>query len=379
MIALHLIKTTVGASWALKQIEVLVGLGCCIHVVLPEDSGLADAYRAAGAHIHVLNVDIAQVKSPLSFIRSALKLRKLVREIGPDIVHSHFVGTTLFMRMALWGMGIARVFQVPGPLHLESTITRNAEIMLATAKDYWIATCARTRKYYLDAGIADNRIFSTFYGTDVSRFSPGVKGYLRSQLGLAPGVKIIGMVAYVYPPKKWLGQERGIKGHEDLIDAGEIVFKSRDDVVLVFVGGAWGKSEDYYSSVLAYGKARLGEKGYFLGTRSDVSKIYPDFDLVVHPSHSENLGGAAESLLMGVPTIATNIGGFPDIVLPGKTGWLVPAHNPAAMAAAILEVLNNPEEASRRSVAGRLLAEKELDVKKTASDVYSFYKSILSH
>ena len=209
-------------------------------------------------------------------------------------------------------------------MHLEKTITRKVDISLANKYDYWIPTC-HLSKTYLQEGIAENRLTTIFYGSDISVFDHNQpQGRLRSELDILDDTKIIGMVAFVYPPKKWLGQNRGLKGHEDLIDAISIVIKQRNDVACVIVGGASGDSEDYYKHVVEYGKNNLGDKVYFSGTHTDVPSLYPVFDIAVHPSLSENLGGAAESLLMGVPTIATDIGGFPDIVKEDKTGWLNP-------------------------------------------------------
>ncbi len=378
MKSLHLIKTTTGATWALRQIQVLVQLGCAIHIVLPEDSGMANAYRDAGATVHIAKIDLARLKNPFSLLAALWKFRKKVLCINPDVVHSHFVGTTLFMRLALLGVNVPRIFQVPGPLHLENWLTRSVEVMSATKSDYWIATCKRTRDYYLASNINPKRVFLTFYGTNIKAFSPKVEGVLHKELSIDKTVKIIGMVAFAYPPKRWLGQTRGIKGHEDLIDAMAIILSKRTDVICVFVGGAWGRSENYYNSIVNYAKERLNDKAFFLGTRTDVIEIYPDLDIAVHPSHSENLGGAAESLLMGVPTLTTNIGGFPDVVINGETGWTVPPRDPQRLASTILAILECPGEARRRSAAGRMLAEQLLDVNKTAADVLFFYQEILN-
>lgn len=376
MKALHLIKTTIGATWALKEIEVLISLGCSVHVVLPSNTGLASKYSSAGAIVHVVNFNF-MTGNLLRVLAELIKLRKLVSEIKPDIIHSHFVGTTLFMRMAMIFCKIPRVFQVPGPLHLENKLTRSVEILSANSSDYWIATCARTSRYYLEAGVASARIRTIFYGTDVSLFSADVNESLRNELGLGPDVAIIGMVAYVYPPKRWLGQRRGIKGHEDLIDAVALVLKHRPNTVCVFVGGAWGDSRQYFEEVVRYSSKELGAKGIFLGSRNDVARIYGGFDLVVHPSHSENLGGAGESLLMAVPTLATNVGGFPDIVVDGLTGWLVEPGDPEEMAIKIQEVLSDPVEARKRANAGRALVLESLDVKKTGEKVLEFYSEII--
>jgi len=377
---LNLIKTTVGATWALREIQVLIRLGCEIHVVLPNEEGLFDDYKKAGAHVHVLNVDIASfITSPLGFAKAASRLRKLVSEVNPDIIHSHFVGTTYFMRLALVGVPVKRIFQVPGPLHLEKTLTRKVDINLANKYDYWIPTCNLSKQYYLQEGIAEDRLTTAFYGSDISVFNHDQpKGKLRSELNISENVKIVGMIAFVYPPKKWIGQIRGLKGHEDLIDAMQIVLMQRTDVACIIVGGAWGNSEDYYERVIEYGKEKLGDNIHFLGTRTDVPSLYPDFDIAVHPSLSENLGGAAESLLMGIPTIATDIGGFPDIVKENKTGWLVPPSDPSSLARKIVSVLDHPDNAKKVADFGKQEMLRELDVNNTATQVFDFYKYVMS-
>jgi glycosyltransferase involved in cell wall biosynthesis len=115
----------------------------------------------------------------------------------------------------------------------------------------------------------------------------------------------------------------------------------------------------------------------FLGTRSDVPAIYPDLDLAVVPSHSENCGGAVEPLLSCVPVVATKVGGLPDLIQEQKTGWLVPPRNPEALAGAILEALENPAEARRRSTEGQKLAKNLFDVERVGREVVGIYKKIL--
>ncbi len=100
-------------------------------------------------------------------------------------------------------------------------------------------------------------------------------------------------------------------------------------------------------------------------------------DVVVHPSHSENVGGAAESLLLGIPTVATEVGGFPDLVHPGETGWLVPARSPQDLANAILDALNNPAHSKEMAQKGQLLAQQIFDVKGSAQEIYKIYETVL--
>tara|TARA_Y100000589_G_scaffold235786_1_gene223151 strand:- start:796 stop:1452 length:657 start_codon:yes stop_codon:yes gene_type:complete len=215
-----------------------------------------------------------------------------------------------------------------------------------------------------------------YYGIDFDRFRTVSPVDLRSSLGISRDAAVVGMVAYIYGPKKWLGQRRGLKGHEDLIDALGLLKRHGRDIAGVFVGGAWTGAERYAEQVYRYGKTVLADSAHFLGNRDDVADLYAGFDVAVHPSHSENLGGAVESLALGVPTITTNVGGFPDVVLPGKTGWLVPPRQPYKLVTAIEDALDRPELAREYATQGSLLVREKLDVNKNGRELLSYYQSI---
>ncbi len=379
MRVLQLIKVGVGATWAERQIAQLVRHGVDVHVAVPAGP-MVERYRAAGATVHVAETGFS-MRRPDRATRAVATLRRLVAEVRPDLIHSHFVSTTVTMRVALGPRhAVPRVFQVPGPLHLEHALVRRAELALAGPGDYWIGSCRWTCERYRASGVDPARVFHSVYGVDVERFLPrGAPGPLRATLGVAAGQRIVGMVAYLYAPRWWLGQRTGLKGHEDLIDALALVRRRGLDVVGVFVGGPWVGAEAYARRVEAYAAARLGAAAHFLGTRHDVPDLYGEMDVVAHPSHSENLGGASESLLLARPTIATRVGGLPDLVQDGETGWLVPPRAPGALAAAITEALVDPEEARRRAEAGRRLAYELMDVRRTGAEVRGIYRQILDH
>ena len=377
MRVLHLIKTPVGAGWALRQIRELVQLGITVHVALPDDGPMRGRYNEVGAIEHTLQTDFP-VRCPWRFPELAAKLSALVKTVQPDIIHSHFVGTTLSMRLALGrGTTIPRVFQVPGPLHLEHGFFRRAEVFSAGRSDYWVGSCQWTCDCYERSGIGRDRIFLSYYGTDIDLYTPKEPGKLREELKLGPECKIVGMVAFMYAPKRYLGQKRGLKGHEDLIDAFKICLDKNPDLRCVMVGGAWNNATGYEAAVREYARSRCGDKVIFLGTRSDVADLYADFDVAVHPSHSENVGGAVESLLLGVPTIATRVGGFPDLVQDGKTGWLVPPKDPKALSVAIESALADPIGARAKTLAGQQRARELFDVRRTAKEVKDIYEQIL--
>ena len=355
----------------------LVKLGVEVHVVLPPGGPLIPQYRAVGVVVHVFDLDFP-ITQPWRIPQVLNGFRRLVTGITPEILHSHFVGTTLSMRLALGkNHPIPRVFQVPGPLHLEHAFFRQSELLTAGSKDYWIGSCRWTCERYQKSGVPQDHIFLSYYGIDLQTFSAQKHpGKLRRELGVAAETQLVGMVAYMYAPKRYLGQTRGLKGHEDFIDALAICRQHLPKIKGVFIGGAWNNAITYEQRVRTYAQKKLDNSAIFLGTRNDVAELYPDLNVVVHPSLSENVGGAGESLLMAIPTIATNVGGLPDMVIPGKTGWLVPPRNPSRLAEAILQVLNDPVNAQKLAKAGQRWVSQLMDVKTNAREIFEIYQKI---
>jgi glycosyltransferase involved in cell wall biosynthesis len=88
----------------------------------------------------------------------------------------------------------------------------------------------------------------------------------------------------------------------------------------------------------------------FLGERGDARQIIGALDLLVLPSLTEGLPNVVlEAFAYKTPVVATAVGGVPELVIDGETGWLVPPRDPRALAQAILDALSNPEEARRRA------------------------------
>lgn len=374
---LHLIKTAVGATWAVHQVRELVRLGVEVHVALPPGP-TASRLTEVGATIHDLQCDIIAHR-PWVWPRLFARLRGLVRHIAPALVHSHFVGTTATMRLALADLDLPRVFQVPGPLHLEHPLYARAELSLAGPQDHWIAACVWTRRAYLHHGINPRRVSLSYYTTDLARFVPSPDdGGLHRALAVDSQVPLIGMVAHCYPPKRHLGQRRGLKGHEDFIDAIARCRQAGRQVIGVVVGGAWGDSAWYERAVHRYAERHCPGGIRFLGHRTDVPDLYRAFTLAVHPSLSENVGGALESSLMAVPTITTTVGGFPDLIRPGHTGWLVEPRNPAALAHAILAALDDPIRARQLAAQARTQALVQFAPERLGREVLDIYQRIVA-
>ena len=306
--------------------------------------------------------------------------RDIVDSVQPDIIHTHFVTNALTLRLALGkNHRIPRIYQVAGPLHLEHWHTRQADLRTAGMSDYWVASSRCIATHYRNAGVPTGRLFLSYYGF---RATAGAKNdFLRNKLGIPASARIIGNISYIYPPKYLLGSRVGLKGHEQLIDALAIVTGQFDDVYGVLVGNTLpgygaGYEEGLRKRAQKAGAGRILMPGYFSST--EVQQSWPDFQCAVHVPFSENCGGVVEPLSAGVPVIASDVGGLPEVVIDHMTGRIVRERSPEVLAAAILDVLSNLKYWEKTAAEGRRLVATMFDVNRTGGEIFSIYQHILA-
>jgi glycosyltransferase involved in cell wall biosynthesis len=380
MRALHIVKTSNGAAWAALEAAELARLGVEVHVALPSAEGPSiRLWQEAKAQIHVAALDFPQA-CPWALPAVCARARALAAAVKPEIIHIHHVGPTLVMRHALGKQHpTPRIFQVPGPLHLEHRLFRNWDLASAGPRDVWVASSQCIKRHYLQAGVEAGKLFLSYYGFRPSAFGERRTHCLRRRLGISPDTFVAGNISYIYGPKYYLGQRAGLKRHEDLIAALGLVLRQRSDVIGILAGGPWGGAEHYHDRLRrlaeSVGKGRILMPGHW--SPAEVREYWPDFDCAMHVPISENCGGVVEPLAAGVPTIAGMVGGLPEVVMDGLTGILVPIGNPEMLAAALLKVIADPGRYRAMAQLGGRLVGEMFDVRRTAREIYEVYCHIL--
>jgi glycosyltransferase involved in cell wall biosynthesis len=304
----------------------------------------------------------------------------LIDEIGPDLIHSHFVSTTLMLRIALGrNHPIPRIFQVPGPLHLEHWHTKRSELALAGANDFWIGSSRFILQAYENAGINGSKRFLSYYSAQTDLFSAGQTGYLRNTFKIPDGDFVVGNINLIYPPKTYLGHRVGLKCHEDVIEAIRLVQRQRSGVWGVLIGATFGKDTRYEQKIRELadrkGHGRILMPGHF--PEEAVARAWPDFDCAVHVPMSENCGGVVEPLLSHVPTIAGDVGGLPEVVQAGVTGELVPIRQPKVLAHAIMDVIDRRQKHQQLAARGGRLASVMFNSERCGTEIFRIYRHIL--
>ena len=369
-----------GARFAFDEVVYLRDAGVEVTTIIPASMPgmMADLYTKEGLPIVDQDPNFYPPR-PGRSIANARALRKILRSLSPDIVHVHHVASCLFLRLATGRRpAFKRIFEVHGPLHLESPHTRLVDLRTRGPQDFYIATSESVRKRYLGLGIPENDMTLVYSGSHTSEYMRPRRGLLRAELGIDEATPLVGLVAWMYPPKAILGQRTGLKGHDLFIQAIPRVLERIPDARFIFVGGVLAGAARYVDHLNELA-GRLGVTHVltFLGGRDDVRDIQPDLDVAAHPSRSENPGGSVYTLLAGVPTTGSSVGGIPEIVRHRETGLIFPPDDAPALASAIIELLEDRTNALEMAARGQALAQEMFDISKTAPKVLDFYEHVL--
>lgn len=176
--------------------------------------------------------------------------------------------------------------------------------------------------------VPHSRIQVIHNGIDITPFAQAQVGLVRRQLAIETISAVITCVANF----------REVKGHRILIDAVAALHAQNPDSYLWLVGDGPLRSETEHQVRV------LGLEGAvkFLGQRSDVPHILADTDIFVLASLWEGMPGVIlEAMAARLPVVATSVGGIPEVVVHGQTGYLVPPTDPQALAAALTRLLED--------------------------------------
>lgn len=201
--------------------------------------------------------------------------------------------------------------------------------------------------------------------------TPGDRG-LREELGIPPGVPLIGAICRLHPVKR-LG---------DLLDAVALLAERHPAARVVLVGPFSGGPVIEGCRRTLRERADLlgiGERVIMTGARTDVPRILAELSVSVLPSASEGLSNALlESMAAGVPVVATAVGGTPEVVEDGMCGLLVPPADAASLAAAIGCLLDSPQLAAALGEAGRRRVEEHFGLDRMVEETTRLYRRLLA-
>lgn len=274
---------------------------------------------------------------------AAVRLAGILRETRADIVHLHTAHAhTLGVMGSLLAGRAKRVVSRRVDFAVRGL---SARIKYGPVVDRFIAITDAVAGVLREGGVPADRISIARSGIDLARVQGGDGGAFRRAVGVPSDVPLVGTIAHF----AWH------KGLEYLVRAWPEVRARHRDARLVLVGDG----EDRPKLEREIADAGVADSVTLPGFRTDVPDALAALDVFVLPSVMEGLGTSIlDALAAETPVVACDVGGIPEIISEGTTGRLVPARDPARLAAAIGDLLASPDQARLYASRGRERVER---------------------
>ena len=324
-----------GSDWCLvRTVRSLSSAGWSCHVVTPAPSPLADEFKAAGATLHVVPMRrITTTQGPLYWIGYAAgwpvavwRLVLLARRVGAGMIHSNSLHSW-------YGWAAARLLRLPHVWHAREIVVQSRA---ALRLEQFL-----TRHFATEVLAVSGPVAAQLPGSPVKvvhdelgpedGFGPENAGRFRRRAEIPDDAVLIGAAGRL---DTW-------KGYEVLLRAVPAIRRARPDAEVVVAGGAVPGKEAYADRLAETAAATEGVR--WLGSRADMPELLADLDLLVLPSTEPEpyASVAVEALASGVPVVATDHGGSPEMLgqFGPSAGALVPPGDDRSLAEAVIRML----------------------------------------
>jgi glycosyltransferase involved in cell wall biosynthesis len=326
---------------------------------LSDEDGSPAAVRLRERGVEPVLVPVSGLVKPSAF----RDVRRHLADVRPDLLHTHLGYSDAI------GGAAARSLRIPtvSSIHLmawESDLRERARLRLMAAVRRRCAARVITvseaaRRAFLEAGWDAPERVTTIHSGIAAEARVGAGAQVRESLGLGRDDTVVAMVSVVRPGK----------GHDLAIRALEALSDRHPSLRLLIVGeGPAGADVERLA-------APLGDRVVMTGHRDEVMDVLDACDLVVHPSSRDAFPIALlEAMAAGVPSIATAVGGIPEMIEPGRTGLLIEAPPRWEQLAEALELLlREPERRRSLGAAARDRFEREFTAERWAARLRAVY------
>jgi glycosyltransferase involved in cell wall biosynthesis len=296
--------------------------------------------------------------------RAVSGLARLARDA--DVIHANDI------RAALYCQAAAIVARRPWIFHARDLYTGDSsfERMLRRLRPTRVvamshAIAARATEVL---GWPADGIDVVHSGIDADAFGAGADGKRwRDEVGLGADDIAIGTV----------GRLVRLKGFDDVIRAAAIVAPSHPGARFFIVGGEltdgatrWGLGDLAAELTDLAASLGVGDRVVLTGPYGDIASVMAGLDIAVMASWWEGFGLVVlEAMSQGVAVVVVDVGGPPEIVVHGESGIVVPQRSPRDLAAALQELLENPERRRALAAAGRSRVEASFQLEAEASGI----------
>lgn len=305
-----------------------------------------------------------------SFIGTNFEIAQTIRQNKPDIVHANLFYSALFsiIPAKFYRKPFIWIAQTPSDLLRYKALTK----FLILFTDKTILTCKDFIRIAKENNFNISKLQTIYTGLKMEDY------YQKENSGNTIEINgkeikkpIVTMIARF---------DRYQKGHQYFLEAAKIIKKRVSKVNFLVIGGAVNPEEEKYRSELEDKVKQLGLSNHiiFTGFYPDLIYLLSNIEIVVIPSLYEAPSAVAlEAMAMKRPVVASNVGGIPEVVIDGKTGFLVEPKNPEAIAEKAIFLLKNPKKAKEMGEKGYQRVKENFTQEKLAREYEKVYDNLL--
>ena len=343
------------------------------HVVI----ALTDADPQFRERIARSDVDVISMHKPAGHgVRLYPGFYRLMRKLRPSVVHTrNLAALEMVVPAALAGVPV-RVHGEHGWDSSDPQGTSPKYRLLRRAYSpfvtHYVGLSRHIERYLGSAvGISEHRVSRICNGVDARRFAPDSGVGAPHDLPFDPqGKWVFGTVGRLQEVKDQLTLVRAF-AH---LRAANSEARSKAHLIIAGDGPLRGAVEDEIA------RTGCGERVWVAGERSDITSIMAALDCFVLPSKTEGISNTIlEAMAAGLPVLATDVGGNPELVADGETGWLVPSESPEAMSAAMAKSLTAPQQSRAYGTGGRRRIEAKFSLDAMVEQYAGLYDQLLAH
>jgi len=292
---------------------------------------------------------------------------QLIKQNRIDLIHSHTWGTDFYGYWASKILGIPMISTIHNRYYIFEKWSRRFSYKVFISQIKKIVAVSKDIQNLLreELKIPPQKVKLIYNGIDTHKFEnkKDLKS-LRKELNLSEEELILGNV----------GNLREVKDHHTLILSFHKVITLFPQAKLLIVGEGELKS----SLVKLCAELGLENRVLFLGHREDVNLLLGLMDLFILSSHSEGCSiSLLEAMASGKPVIATRVGGNPELILDGKTGFLVPPAEPDKLAEKIIFLLKDEKLSMKMGEEGKKRVKEKFSLETMVKNYEELYSKVL--
>ncbi len=333
-------------------------------ICIGDEGELFSTLRAAGIEAAALRLHKRQA------VRALIELVMMMRRTRPDVVVVQGYNAETLGRIAARIAGVKHtinwVHNASG-LVQRGTVRRTVDRALTRWTSAYFGVAEAQRPYLVDElGHPDDKIRVIYNGVDLAKFRTSTDRGVLAEFGFAENDPVVGIVAVLRPEKD----------HVSFLRAARTVVDELPRARFLLIGdGAIRPQLEALCTEL-----QITPNVHFAGSRHDVPRLLQAIDVFVLSSVTVECFPVAllEAMACARPAVCTAVGGIPEMISDGETGYLVPPKDPQQLAARLVKLLRDPLTARRMGRAARARVEAEFTLDRSTAATQQAIEDVVS-